>query len=106
FDHDPALTESLRRASKQDLLEELEFENLKVDYLYTRQAVMRGLGDAILHGEPFVGHEPFLVALGDSIIGVNGESDIGSRMAEAYEDRQAAAVIAVEEVEREQTRNY
>lgn len=106
FDHDPVLTESLRRASKEDLLEELAFEDLKVDYLYTRQAVMRGLGDAILHGEPFVGHEPFLVALGDSIIGLNGESDIGRRMADAYVEREAAAVIGVEEVEREQTRNY
>ena len=106
FDHDPELVEALRRAAKDDLLEELEFEKAKIHYLYTRQAVQRGLGDAILHGEPFVGHEPFLVALGDSIIGLNGESDISRRMAEAYERRQAAAVIAVEEVPLEQTRHY
>ena len=106
FDHDPELVEALQRAAKNDLLEELDFEKAKIHYLYTRQAVQRGLGDAILHGEPFVGHEPFLVALGDSIIGLNGESDISSRMAEAYEQRQAAAVIAVEEVPLEQTRHY
>jgi UTP--glucose-1-phosphate uridylyltransferase len=106
FDHDPELEDSLRRAAKDDLLEELAFEKAKIHYLYTRQAVQRGLGDAILHGEPFVGHEPFLVALGDSIIGLNGESDISSRMAEAYESKGAAAVIAVEEVPLEQTRHY
>ncbi len=106
FDHDPELAKQLSQAAKDDLLDELAFEKLKLHYLYTRQAVQRGLGDAILHGEPFVGHEPFLVALGDSIIGLNGESDISSRMAHAYEDKQAAAVIAVEEVPREQTRHY
>jgi len=106
FDHDPELMESLQKGGKQDLIEELGFEDLKLHYLYTRQAVQRGLGDAILHGEPFVGHEPFLVALGDSIIGINGESDISKRMAQAYEEKQAAAVIAVEEAPREQTRHY
>lgn len=106
FDHDPELVNMLKRAAKTNLLEELAFEQLGVDYLYTRQSVQRGLGDAILHGEPFVGQEPFVVALGDSIIGLNGSSDVSSRMAEAYEQREAAAVIAVEEVEPDQAPNY
>ncbi len=106
FDRDTDLRASLERANKLDLLEELAFEGIGLSFMYTRQAAQNGLGDAILYGEPFVGHEPFLVALGDSIIGMNGHSDICSRMAEAYEKNQAAAVIAVEEVEREQTRHY
>jgi UTP--glucose-1-phosphate uridylyltransferase len=106
FDQDPELVGSLQRAAKNDLLEELEFENLAVDYLYTRQAVQRGLGDAILHGQPFTGDEPFLVALGDSIIGLNGGSDICGRMADAYSEYGAAAVIAVEEVQPHQTKHY
>ncbi len=106
FDRDPDLRASLERANKQDLLEELAFEGIGLSFMYTRQAAQNGLGDAILYGEPFVGHEPFLVALGDSIIGMNGESDVCSRMAKAYEDTHAAAVIAVEEVPREQTRHY
>ncbi len=106
FDHNPDLAESLRRAAKDDLLEELAFENIDVHYLYTRQSVQRGLGDAILCGEPFAGDEPFVVALGDSIIGLNGNSSICGRLAEAYEDNQAAAVIGVEQVAPDQVGFY
>ncbi len=106
FDHNPEPAESLRRTAKDDLLEELSFENLDVHYLYTRQSVQRGLGDAILCGEPFAGDEPFVVALGDSIIGLNGTSSICSRLAEAYEDNQAAAVIGVEQVTPDQVGFY
>lgn len=106
FDRDPELIESLRNAAKDDLLDELHFEELKIHYLYTRQSVQRGLGDAILCGEPFVGHDPFVVALGDSIIGLNGESTICRRMCGVYEENQAAAVIGVEEVTRENVSHY
>lgn len=106
FDRDPELIESLRNAAKDDLLDELHFEELKIHYLYTRQSVQRGLGDAILCGEPFVGHDPFVVALGDSIIGLNGESTICHRMCDIYEENQAAAVIGVEEVARENVSHY
>jgi UTP--glucose-1-phosphate uridylyltransferase len=106
FDRDPELIESLRRAAKDDLLDELHFEELKIHYLYTRQSVQQGLGDAILCGEPFVGHDPFVVALGDSIIGLNGESTICRRMCGVYKETQAAAVIAVEEVAPENVSHY
>lgn len=106
FDRDPELIESLRNAAKDDLLDELHFEELKLHYLYTRQSVQRGLGDAILCGEPFAGHDPFVVALGDSIIGLNGESTICRRMCDVYEENQAAAVIGVEEVARETVSHY
>ena len=106
FDHDPELVDSLRRAAKNELLDELSFENLKAHYLYTRQSVQRGLGDAILCGEPFVGENPFVVALGDSIIGLNGESSICKRMSGVFEENNAAAVIGVEEVSPEQVSSY
>lgn len=106
FDRDPELVDSLRGAAKDELVEELGFEQLKLHYFYTRQSVQRGLGDAILCGEPFVGHDPFLVALGDSIIGLNGASLVCRRMCEVYEEHQAAAVIAVEEVPLEQISAY
>ena len=106
FDHNPELAESLRRAAKDDLLEELAFENIDVHYLYTRQSVQRGLGDAILCSEPFAGDEPFVVALGDSIIGLNGSSSICSRLSEVYEESEAAAVIGVEQVAPDQVSFY
>ena len=106
FDHNPELAETLRNTNKSDQLEELAFESLDVTYLYTRQAVQRGLGDAILHGEPFVGAEPFVVALGDSIIGRHGSSRICRRLCEVFEEQRAAAVIAVEAVEPSQVTHY
>jgi len=106
FDSDPELTRNLSAANKQDLLEELDFESLDINYFYTRQRAQRGLGDAILCGEHFAGEEPFVVALGDSIIGLHANSQAVSRMMELFESRHASAVIAVEEVPPEETSNY
>ena len=106
FDHDPELYRSLSQADKKDLLDELAFEKLTVHYFYTRQPLQLGLGDAILCGENFAGSEPFLVALGDSIIGLNGHSTISRRIAEVQQADSAACVIAVEEVPRELTSLY
>lgn len=106
FDTEPSLMESLRKAGKDDLLQALDFEKLGLNILYTRQSVPRGLGDAILHGESFAGTEPFIVALGDSIIGLRGDSMVCQRMADAFVGEDADVVIAVEEVEPEHVRFY
>ena len=106
FDPDRALMDSLRKAGKDDLLLELDFEKLGLNILYTRQSLQRGLGDAILHGESFAGRDPLIVALGDSIIGLKGDSTACRRMAEAFVERDAAVVIAVQEVPPEQVRFY
>lgn len=106
FDPDSGLMEMLRRAGKDDLLLELDFEKLGLNILYTRQSVQRGLGDAILHGESFTGRDPFIVALGDSIIGLREDSTACRRMAEAFVEHDAQVVIAVEEVPAERVRFY
>ena len=106
FDTDPALMDSLVKAGKDDLLLALDFEKLGLNILYTRQSVQRGLGDAILHGESFAGQEPFIVALGDSIIGLRGDSMACLRMAEAFDREGADVAIAVEEVEAAHVRFY
>jgi UTP--glucose-1-phosphate uridylyltransferase len=107
FDHDPELFRTLTDANKQDLLQELNFEALsKANFFYTRQRMQKGLGDAILCGENFAGEEPFLVALGDSILGLHADSRACSRMADVYESKHASCVIAVEEVPAEETSHY
>jgi UTP--glucose-1-phosphate uridylyltransferase len=106
FDHDPELVRALRSANKQDLLEQLEFEALQTHYFYTRQKLQKGLGDAILCGEHFAGEQPFVVALGDSILGLHAKSSAVARMSELFESTHASCVIAVEEVPKEQTRHY
>jgi UTP--glucose-1-phosphate uridylyltransferase len=106
FDHDPELFRVLSDGQKQDLLREVDFEPLKANFFYTRQRLQKGLGDAVLCGENFAGEEPFLVALGDSILGLHATSRVVSRMAEVFEDKRASCVIAVEEVPVEETRHY
>jgi len=106
FDDDPELIRALEAAGKKDLLEELSGGSGAAHFFYTRQRQQRGLGDAILCAENFAGEEPFLVALGDSIIGLNANSRAVSSMAQVFESRRASCVIAVEEVPREETRHY
>ena len=106
FDHDPELFRALTDANKRELLKELEPETLRANFFYTRQRLQRGLGDAILCGEKFAGGEPFLVALGDSILGLHALSRAVSRMVELYESGNTSCVIAVEEVPREETPHY
>jgi len=106
FDHDPDLFRTLTDGQKQELLEEVDFQHLKAHFFYTRQRFQRGLGDAVLCGENFAGEEPFLVALGDSILGLHAVSRAVSRMSDVYTDKRASCVIAVEEVPRDETRHY
>jgi len=101
FDVDQPLIEFLRSRGKEDQLSALEFERNNIEYAYTRQREQLGLGDAVLCAEPFVRNEPFIVALGDSIIGVHGRSQVVKQMVDVCEDQQAEVVVAFEELESE-----
>jgi UTP--glucose-1-phosphate uridylyltransferase len=96
FDHD--LTRHLRETGKEDLLPELEYERLRLQFFFTRQRRQKGLGDAVLHARHFTGERPFAVALGDSILGLHASSRVLERCIAAYRDTGASCVIAVEEV--------
>ena len=102
FDSDPELMRVLEATNKQELLDELKFEELQANFFYTRQRQQKGLGDAILCGENFVGEQPFVVALGDSILGMNGESKAVKRLSNLFVEMRASCVIAVEEVSEEE----
>ena len=106
FDLNVELIQMLRETGKEDLLAEFEYERAPVQYFYTRQRQLLGLGHAVLCAESFVGDQPFIVALGDSIIGVNAQSDVVRRMTECFSDKRAAAVIAFEEVPQAEVHNY
>lgn len=106
FDQDPELMRLLSAGKKLDLIEELKFEELQAQFYYTRQRFQRGLGDAILCGESFASERPFVVALGDSILGLHANSRSVARMSEAFESRRASCIIAVEEVAPDQVSHY
>lgn len=106
FDIDRELVETLRERGKEDLLAELSFDRLRARYFFTRQRELLGLGHAVMCSRSFVGNQPFVVALGDSIIGLNAESDIVPRMQACFDEHQPAAVIAFEEVPANEVSQY
>jgi UTP--glucose-1-phosphate uridylyltransferase len=106
FDVNAELVAFLRETGKEELLTELEFERRGLDYFYTRQRRSLGLGHAILCARPVVGRQPFVAALGDTIIGLHAQSSIVRRMIETFVREQADAVIAFTEVPGEDVIHY
>lgn len=106
FDIDAELIASLRETGKEELLEELAFEREDLQYFYTRQRRQLGLGHAVLCARPVVGQQCFVVALGDSIIGMHAQSRVVKTMIAEFERQQADAVVALEEVPRDEVIHY
>jgi len=106
FDLDVELIEHLRTTGKEELLGELAFERAELEYFYTRQRRQLGLGHAVLCAKPVVGNQSFVVALGDSTIGLCGKSRVVEAMVECFETSRAAAVIAFQEVPSETVTQY
>ena len=106
FDFDAELVAYLRESGKEEQLAELAFEGQAVEYFYMRQRRQLGLGHAVLCARPVVNGQPFVVALGDSIIGLHAQSEVVRAMIEQFEARRAEAVIAFEEVPREEVSHY
>jgi len=106
FDIDAELIANLRETGKEELLDELAFEREDLEYFYTRQRRQLGLGHAVLCAQPVVGNNPFVVALGDSIIGLHAQSDVVATMVQHFESSGADGVIALEEVPREEVVHY
>ncbi len=68
FDYDFMLDQMLEKRGKKELLETVRQVSSMVSVASVRQKEPLGLGHAVLVSEPFVGHEPFAVFLGDDII--------------------------------------
>jgi len=96
FDHDPELVRQLQDRGRDDLLAELAYLESGLHLTYIRQRGPEGLADAVSLAEDFAGEQPFVVALGDSII---CEVEMGAllrRMIKEHLERGAVATIAVE----------
>ena len=106
FDRNAELVQMLRESGKEELLAALEFDRSTLRYFYTRQRELLGLGHAVSCARSFVANRPFVVALGDSIIGMHAASDVVQRMTRCYHEREAAAVIAFEEVPHDEVSQY
>ncbi|NHI94822.1 MAG: UTP--glucose-1-phosphate uridylyltransferase [Candidatus Lokiarchaeota archaeon] len=102
FDFDYELDSILKSKNKKNLLEDINFMDKcckDVQIFYTRQKSPLGLGHAIYLAKNFVDNEPFAVLLGDTIIHSLNSQNYLSRLINVYKEKNATAVIGVEEVD-------
>jgi len=74
-------------------------------FSYTRQQQMRGLGDAILTGEPLIGDQPFAVLLADDLCSNEGGDGVMAQLAQVYAQYNCS-VVAVQEVSKAAVSSY
>jgi UTP--glucose-1-phosphate uridylyltransferase len=105
FDKAYELESELKSAGKAKLLDIVRnVLPASVTCVYVRQAEPRGLGHAVLCSKSVVGDEPFFVLLADDLIRSPAKGVV-AQMAEVYE-RFGTSVLAVQEVPREETKQY
>jgi UTP--glucose-1-phosphate uridylyltransferase len=107
FDTAYELEAELEAAQKQQLLELVQNVIPKnVNCIYIRQSAPLGLGHAVLCARPVVGNDPFAVLLADDFMDTpEGVQPVLAQMTERY-DFERASLLAVQEVPRENTRQY
>jgi UTP--glucose-1-phosphate uridylyltransferase len=106
FDTDAELIRTLRETGREELLAELAYEQMGLDFLYTRQREQRGLADAVLCAQSFAKRSSFVLALGDAIVGRDGRSRTLRALTEAFGARRAACAVAVAAVPGEEAHRY
>jgi UTP--glucose-1-phosphate uridylyltransferase len=107
FDTAYELEAELEAARKEALLELVRNVIPKnITCIYIRQSAPLGLGHAVLCARPVVGNEPFAVLLADDFMDTaEGQKPVLAQMADVY-DYEKCSLLAVQDVPREQTRQY
>ena len=103
FDQNFELEYQLTQRKKWQLLAEVQSIPPKgVNCIYIRQHEALGLGHAVLCAKDLIGNAPFAVLLADDLI----DGPCLSEMLIAMQEKQAAGVLAVQEVPRVETESY
>ena len=107
FDTAYELEAELEAAGKQKLLETVRNVIPKnVNCIYIRQSSPLGLGHAVLCARPVVGNDPFAVLLADDFMDTaDGHKPVMAQMTDLY-TYERSSILAVQDVPREQTRQY
>ena len=103
FDRNFVLERELAEKQKTKALESVRRIASMADIHFVWQKELRGLGDAVHHARWHVGKEPFLVLLGDTLIGSN--PPVTREMLEVF-DRYREPVVALEQVPRDKIGRY
>lgn len=106
FDKDNELIRLLSLSGQKDILEELKFEDMDVTFFYTRQSIPAGLGHAVSCAKDFVDGEPFIIALGDSVIYSEEKDILLKRMIDCHEKNRGSFVIGTQTVPLEAVHRY
>ena len=104
FDFSFELEKTLAKDGKDELLEKIEKISSMANICYVRQNHPLGLGHAILKAKPFVGDEPFIIALGDDII-YNPTTPVAKQLIENYE-KYGANIVGCQEVKLQDVSKY
>jgi len=72
---------------------------------FIRQKEQLGLGDALKYSEKFVGDDPFVVLLGDTVYVSSTKKTVTRQLIDVY-DKLKSPLIAVEKVKREKMKDY
>lgn len=104
FDISYELEHQIAGTGKEDYLQSIR--NVLDEGVFTmvRQREMKGLGHAILTGEPLIGNEPFGVVLSDDLC-LNEGPGVLAQMVELYRQFRCS-IVAVQEVPVEEVHKY
>ncbi len=104
FDISYELENQIAGTDKEVYLKSIRHVLDKGVFTMVRQRSMKGLGHAILTGEPLIGNEPFGVVLSDDLC-LNGGAGVLSQMADLYR-RFDCSIVAIQDVPADQTHKY
>lgn len=105
FDVSYELEQQIQGTDKEKYLVGIRRLIDECSFSYTRQVEMRGLGHAILCGQPLIGDEPFAVVLADDLC-LNLEGDgVLTQMVKLY-NQFRCSIVAIQEVPPEETSKY
>lgn len=103
FDKSNELEQLLKDKNETELLNEVRKIPNLAHIHYIRQKTQAGLGDAIFCARKYVGNDPFVVLLGDTI--TTGENSITNKLINLF-NKYNASIIAVEEVPKDKVDRY
>lgn len=104
FDISYELEHQIAGSSKEKYLTSIREVQNKGIFTMTRQREMKGLGHAILTGEPLIGNEPFGVVLSDDLCINNGDAVL-TQMVRLFKQFRCS-IVAIQEVPMDQTHKY
>ena len=103
FDSSWELEHNLVEKGKHSLLKDIRKISRLAKFIYVRQALPKGDGDAILCAKEVIGNDPFVVLFGDDIIA--GPKPATKQLLDVFY-KQQASVIALEKIEPQKTNMY